>query len=175
MDFLFEKPSRRPIRDLNLVPVIDMFTTVIFFLLLSTSFFAFTKVTVPPSKVSVNTDPLSPPPLSTKFLVNESPSEPQRIQLQLTWAGKEPGALTGSCSREEALKKTHDLAKDFIAKYPLERTIQLGLSSKVPYQVLISAMDGLRDFLPDIVLISPTEVEARRAPKEQEAKQGESP
>jgi biopolymer transport protein ExbD len=163
MDDFFEKPERKHIRELNLVPVIDMFTTVIFFLLLSTSFYAFTKLTLPPSKVSVNTDPLTPPPLSTKLVIGEVQAQPPLLTVKLSWVGESPGEERVDVSEAELETKVRELVSRFHDKFPAERTIQLGMSPSVRYQSLILAMDGAREKLPDIVLISPEEAATRLA------------
>lgn len=46
------------------------------------------------------------------------------------------------------------MVQRFKEKYPEEKTVQIGMQSSVPYQWLITAMDGVRDILPDVVLTS---------------------
>ena len=160
MDELFSKPTRRHIKDLNLVPIIDMFTTVVFFLLLSTGFMAYTQITVPPSKSSVTTGAAAAiPPLSPKLLIWSTSRG--AIRFNLTWRGKDPGetneTLTSTTSeppRELIVQKSYELLNKLKEAHPDEKTLQLGLGSSIPYQVLISAMDGARMALPDLVLIS---------------------
>ena len=53
----------------ELVPILDALTSVIFFLLLSTTFIELTKITVPPSQTSVVTDPQTPPPATPKLYI----------------------------------------------------------------------------------------------------------
>lgn len=113
MDDFFVKPERKQIRELNLVPVIDMFTTVIFFLILSTSFFAFTKLTVPPAKVSVNSDPLTPPPMSTKLVLGSTPGVEGSVRILLTWVGASPGQESRSIPREKVESEVRLLAEGF--------------------------------------------------------------
>jgi biopolymer transport protein ExbD len=170
MDDFFERPHRKEIFEINLVPVIDMLTTVIFFLLLSTVFIAFNKLTVPPSKVSTITNPVAPPPLAATILVAESaPSAAsQTIELRFNWGGKEPGQVSQSVSIPDLettpallLDASKKLADEFHKKYPDERTIRVGLERTIPYQSLISVMDGIRESLPDLVLISYDETEQR--------------
>ena len=160
MDDLFTKPERKSVRELNLVPVIDMFTTVIFFLILSTSFFGFTKLTLPPSKVSVNTDPLVPPPLSTKLFVGQGTPE---LRLLLTWVGESPGQSEATSTPDKIEDAVGRLVAKFKERYPNEETVQLGLMPGVSYQAMISTMDGVRAKLPDVVLISPEEAATRLA------------
>lgn len=154
MDDLFARPERKQIKELNLVPVIDMFTTVIFFLILSTSFFSFTKLTLPPSKVSVNTDPLTPPPLSTRLVIGK---ESGNYRYLLSWVGEAPGRDAGSAAGVDLEAGVREMLGRFKQKFPNEKTVQLGLAPGVEYQALIRAMDGARENLPDVVLISPDE------------------
>lgn len=162
----FQRAPKRHIQDLNIVPILDMLTTVIFFLLLSTSFMEYTKLSLPPSKTSVITDPVAPPPLGTKFLLVPVKEEFKAV---LFWAGAEPGEFTKmiplekdpDLRRKAILKTSKEMADEFLKKYPKEKTIQLGLGSQVSYQDMVSLMDGVRDVFPDIVLISPAEAEAR--------------
>lgn len=157
-DLRHQKPERRPIKELNLVPVIDMFTTVIFFLVLSTSFYAFTKVTLPPSKVSVNTDPLRPPPLGTKLLLERRGS---MVRALLAWTGDSPGRDEALIPETELMSAVSRLGAKFKQAHSQERTVQLGMREDVSYQALIDAMDGLRAHLPDIVLVSPADAQSQ--------------
>ena len=164
----FERAEKRHMAHPNLVPIIDLFTCIIFFLLLSTSFIALTKITVPPSKVSTITDPIAPPPLAPKILLTDV--GPQ-FKLTLFWAGATPGQdillipKSGDLSSLEmqtrVLGTTQKLARQFNQRYPDEKGIQLGLGGGIPYQLLLSTMDGLKDVLPDVILISHEEAEAR--------------
>ena len=166
MDDYFPKRHKRRIVELNIVPILDMLTTVIFFLLLSTSFMEYTKLTVPPSGASVITDPLVPPPLGPRLILFRSSGK--ELRAMLTWSGAKPGEAQETVSisdldgtRLSLLTATRKLSKEFLVKFPKEKTLQIGLDAKLPYQYLIAGMDGVRDSLPDIVLISPAEVAAR--------------
>jgi len=165
MDDYFPTRHKRRIIDLNIVPILDMLTTVIFFLLLSTSFMEYTKLTVPPSGVAVITDPLVPPPLGPKLILFKAGKE---LKAMLTWVGSKPGEAMDSVpitdldeTRVGLVTLTRKMSKEFITKFPKEKTLQMGLSPKLPYQYLIAGMDGVRENMPDIVLISPLEVAAR--------------
>jgi biopolymer transport protein ExbD len=165
MNDIFEKPHRRHVTELNIVPILDMLVTVIFFLLLSTSFIEFTKLTVPPSRVSTITEPLAPPPIAPKMLLVK---RGESLRMILTWTGKAPGEVNEIYKAEAPEKHNSGLQElskrvltDFTTKFPTEKTLQLGLGSNVAYQDLVSVMDGARDLLPDIVLISYNEAEAR--------------
>jgi biopolymer transport protein ExbD len=171
-DDMFQKPHRRPQKDLNIVPILDMMTTIVFFLLLSTSFIEFTKITVPPSRVSTITAPERPPPAQPKLYVMKVP---EGIRLQLNWSGKNAGSrfelYTSEPSPDPATDQLrHDadriqelakkMTEEYKQKFPDEKTLQVGMGSQVPYEDLIAVMDGVRDQMGDIVLISHTEVDA---------------
>jgi biopolymer transport protein ExbD len=167
MDDFFERPHRKHVKDLNLVPVIDMFTTVVFFLLLSTSLMAFTKLTLPPAQVDVISQPQPIPPLAPKIAVGTMGSN-QVLKFILSWEGKEPGEDSDTLSvatpeeaPEQIRKKVEALVKKFADKYPAEKSIRLSLTPNVPYQYLISAMDGVRDRIQDVVLTSYEEASAK--------------
>jgi len=165
IDSLFQKKPRRHIQELNIVPILDMLTTVIFFLLLSTGFMEFTKHSIPPSATITVTDSKPETPLSPKLFLFEDIT---RLTIMLRWDGKNPGnaietiAHESKSPKERALiiKATEKLIKNFSAEYPNEKTIQVGLTGRLPYQHLISLMDGIRSFIPDVVLISYNEAEA---------------
>jgi biopolymer transport protein ExbD len=166
-DDLFERPHRKHIKDLNLVPVIDMFTTVLFFLILSTSFFAYTKLTVPPAQVDTITKPLPKPPLSPRLLMGSSKGG-EKVRLVLTWEGSEPGeaeetveSLDPKTAPEAIRKKANTMLETFLKKNPDEKSIRLSMTPNTSYQYLISVMDGVRDRISDVVLTSYEEADAK--------------
>lgn len=158
------RPKKREIGEIPLAPIIDMFVCVIFFLILSTTFSQVTKQTLPPSGVSVITDPVAPPPLAPKLLIKK---RGLRLHLILRWAGVSPGEQI----RELNIVRESDystslynevliLVREFKLKYPNEGSLQVGLSSDLLYQTLITTMDSVRTQIKDIVLISYNEVDA---------------
>lgn len=163
IDFGFDLPPRRHyLNDLNIVPILDMFVAIIFFLLLTTSFVGLTKLQVPPSSVSTITDPVVPPPLSPKLYLWSRGAE---LKIQLKWQGVQPGESLLSLDllqvrNTQALltQKVGQVLADFKAQHPAEKTLQLSLESLLPFQLLIEVMDAARESLPDIVLLSPAEV-----------------
>lgn len=169
MDNLFDRPHKREIPELNLVPIIDMFTTVIFFLLLSTVFVAYTKLTVPPAKVSTITEPLAPPPISATLLLGRG-SAPDSARVVLEWAGREPGHAQIEAATQHApnvesplLVATKKIISDFHKKYPQEKTIRVALTADAEYQSLVTVMDATQQDVPDVVLISYDEAEMKLA------------
>jgi len=161
MNPFIRKKNRVP-ATLNLVPVMDMLTAIIFFLLVSTTFIEFAKLPVPPSGVKTITDPVVPPPLAPKLYVDYI--SPKNIGLLLVWSGVSPGefykkAVVEEYSEEapypEKLKSDiDDLLSKFIKNHPLEKTLQLGFGENIPYRSMIAVMDGVLPLLPDIVLLS---------------------
>ena len=85
----------------------------------------------------------------------------------LTWAGKEPGEVSDIFKNPDPgniqvfIDHAKKMITDFNKKYLGEKTVQLGLGPDVSYQVMISVMDGIRETMPDVVLISSEEAEAR--------------
>jgi hypothetical protein len=157
-----------------------MMTTVVFFLLLSTSFIEFTKITIPPSKVSTITAPERPPPAQPKLYVMKVK---EGIRLQMNWSGEKPGAsfrlhkidpaappppvdpakgpqTPTDIAGPEIQKLAKELADEYHTKFPNEKTLQIGMASTAPYQFLVSTMDGVREAIPDMVIISHAEVDA---------------
>lgn len=156
------KRKRRDQVSLNLVPVMDMLTAIIFFLLVSTTFIEFAKIPVPPSGVKTITDPVAPPPLAPKLFLDFVSQ--REYGVLLSWSGVKPGEKYKKVKIEEfselspyplELKALVDeILKDFIAQYPLEKTIQIGFGEQVPYRSVIAVMDGAFPVLPDVVLVS---------------------
>jgi biopolymer transport protein ExbD len=159
--------KKRDATDLNVVPILDMLVSLIFFLLLTTAFLHFTKDSVPPSSVSTITDPVVPPPVAARLVCVE---DGEKTKLFLSWAGANPGQaikeITGNPmdSKEETnavLQGTTDILAAFQAQYPNEKTLQIGLGANVPYQKLIAIMDGAKEKMPDIVLFDYQEAQTR--------------
>jgi biopolymer transport protein ExbD len=160
--------KKRPIRDLNIVPILDMLTTIIFFLLLSAAFTEFTKVTIPPAAVSTTHDPKAEEPLSPKLMAETAG---EGLNVKLMWTGKSPGSFHDTVKsapgenpevrRQNVIAQTGELMKKFAAAHPGEKTLQVGLGERVAYQDMISVMDGARPVIPDLVMISYGEVSAR--------------
>lgn len=158
---IFVKKKRRPEYDLNVVPVLDMFLCVIFFLLLTTTFLIYNKQTLPPSSVSTITDPVVPPPLAPKIAVVKTG---EKLKVVLSWAGLDPGTATGTAAMDDEdalMKATEELVNNFTTKYQGEKTMQIGLGADVPYQSLITVMDAVKEKLPDMVLYSYIEAQVR--------------
>lgn len=159
--------KKREINDLNVVPILDMLVSLIFFLLLTTAFLQFTKDSVPPSSVTTITDPVVPPPVAARLICVEGGG---KIKLVLSWAGAEPGQAVKEIdtktqdSPEETqtlIQAATDLMGDFKSKYPTEKTLQLGLGPTVSYQKLVALMDATKEKMPDIVLFDYNEAQTR--------------
>ncbi|MBC7396063.1 MAG: biopolymer transporter ExbD, partial [Bdellovibrionales bacterium] len=133
----------------------DMLTTVIFFLLMSTTFIEYNKLTLPPASTVVSTSQSAADPLRPKLLVTRAGKE---LSLYLVWQGKTPGHQVIKVDPAEVSAKLTELLKTFAEKYPTEKTLQVSLDKEVNYQVLISVMDGSRELMPDVVLLSYHEV-----------------
>ncbi len=158
MDEFFPKLQKKHAKDLNIVPILDMLVTVIFFLLMSTSFIEYTKLSLPPSATVESATQSKIPPLAPKLKVIQRDAV---YEVRLSWGGPNPGMTTVKASSEALLEgETRKLVAAFSLKFPNEKTVQISMGRQVHYQNLISAMDGARDHLPDVVLSSYTEVDA---------------
>jgi len=83
------------------------------------------------------------------------------VKIVLLWTGASPGQEVETAESDKVLEVTSKIIKKYKAIYPKERTIQVGMSPDTSYQILIDAMDGVRESLPDMVLISPEEAAVR--------------
>jgi biopolymer transport protein ExbD len=151
--------KKKHTQDLNIVPILDMLTTVIFFLLMSTSFIEYTKVTVPPAGTSTSKSESRAPPVAPKLAVNKL--EDDLFLVRLTWGGASPGHSELRAPKNELLDKVREQVSSFSTNYPLEKTLQISMGREVPYQVLIIMMDAARDHMPDPVLSSYTDAEGK--------------
>lgn len=159
IDEILQKRPKKHVQDLNIVPILDMLTTVIFFLLMSTSFIEYTKLTLPPaSTVEAAPSKNNAPPLAPKAWVTRKEG---KIWVRLMWAGERPGQTSAEAEESTLTAEARALAESFSKQYPSEKTLQVSMARDVNYQSLISLMDGVKDFLPDVVLVSYSEAESR--------------
>ena len=87
-------------------------------------------------------------------VIHVSKTSNEEYLITLSWSGSSPGRKTATVNEESILKSVHDIAQSFSKTYPKEKTLQVSMDRLVKYQVLISLMDGAKEFLPDIVLSS---------------------
>lgn len=156
----FPKKEKTSIEELNVVPILDMFVAIVFFLLLSVSMIGMTKIVLPPSStVSIESNSTKVP-LNPKLLVLAKNGEANDIKVILKWEGASPGSQTIEfkddifSNQKKAIQEINEMIKKFKAQFPEEKTIQISMQSKIPYQWLISTMDGVREILSDMVLNS---------------------
>jgi biopolymer transport protein ExbD len=141
---------------LDLVPILDAMTGVIFFLILSSVFIQLTKLTIPPAETKPVSGASLSNPISGRMNVvisNES------IKLFLIWHGDQPGNAQEEVRRGENDKKrireaAQKLVEEFNTKFPSEKTMQIALTKNGTYQDLIAVMDGVRRKFSDMVLVS---------------------
>ena len=156
-DLMDVRRHRKTQEGLSLVPIIDMMTTIIFFLVISTSFLNYTKHTLPPSGVSTQLAVAKIPPLQPQLYVREGMGG---VELLLKWEGASPSKKSkrirkrGKKFDQDIMNAAKALVGPLKKKFPKEKTLQLGLSSRSRYQLLISAMDGVQKSFPDVVLLS---------------------
>lgn len=159
--------GKHRIPEVDLVPILDGMTSVIFFLILSSTFIQYTKITLPPSQIAPASAPPaenSPPPepaMSPKiFTLKES----KELILTLTWQGKTPDKIIKKIPIQaegkrsiELYEAAKELGEEFKKKFPEEKNIQLGFSGVANYQQMLDVMDGIRKTIKDIVLLSSSE------------------
>ena len=162
----FNKPKRRHVKEIPLAPVLDLLTVVVFFLILSTSFVELKQNEIPPAvfaKVeSSSSDPSPKVPKNPKLLIA---IRGESLTLVMKWMGTEPGQVVENIPRvkedySDLLKeKSSEMVKNFLAKFPEEKTLQIGFASQVRYQEILTSMDGVLNITKDIALISNTETD----------------
>lgn len=157
IDEIFQKRPKKHVRDLNIVPIIDMLVTVIFFLLMSTSFIEYTKLTLPPSVTVTAPVESKKLPLLPKLVVR---SGANGYEVHLSWQGSEPGHDSVDCNQSDIIPRVEAMLKKFKERHADERTLQISMERSVKYQTLISVMDASKDLIPDVVLLSYNEVNA---------------
>lgn len=151
---LFEVRRRRHVGEINIVPILDMLTIIIFFLLISASFLQYNKISIPPAKTSL-VESVEGIPLQLKLLLVKSGAEQK---LLMFWNGAKPGSMVQNfaltATPKEIATKAREFAIKFKSEYKDESTIQLGLGANVSYGNLVSLMDAVRSSLPSVVLVS---------------------
>ncbi len=159
------RKGRRDLLEISVVPILDMWTGVIFFMLLSTAFVELTKLTLPPSSVSQVARTSRVIPTNPKLFLDLRGKE---LQVLITWSGSDPGSDRTTLHVPQgpkypvALKnQIRRMVEGFVRKFPAEKTLQIGLGPEVSYQILIAVMDGAQVIMPDVVLISYQEAVAR--------------
>src|SRR5688572_28183869 len=114
---LFQRRPPRSVQELNIVPVLDMLVTVIFFLLLATGFTRFTHIGVPPVTTGPTPASSKTPELPRLFLTQDGTA----LRVRLSWEGASAGGWSESVDsasparREEILRKSSALAERFLA------------------------------------------------------------
>lgn len=150
MDDILTTKRKRHTQDLNIVPILDMLTTVIFFLLLSAGFMEFTKLTLPPSATVTSTSTVQTVPVAPRLVIKNA--DQGQYLIQLAWGGAKPGQNAVRASEGQIVAKLKQMTASFSKSYPNEKTVQVSLQRRLKYQILIAVMDGVRDSLPDVVL-----------------------
>lgn len=158
------KKHRRPQLDLNVVPILDMLVSIIFFLLLTVTFVGYSKMTLPPSSVSTITDVKSKPPLNPKLLAGINGTN---LILLLNWEGENPGYKIKKMTiqntdefRKEIISVVSGMLDNLIKQNEGVSSLQIGLTSSTDYQTMIAVMDGALTHIKDHVLISYLEAES---------------
>jgi biopolymer transport protein ExbD len=152
---IFGPRKKKRHEDVNVTPILDVMFTIIFFLLVATSFESFTKLTVPPSRVSAASPAEDQaPPANPRVVVSGASS---KLSIHLTAAGKSPFDQVNETSVEKLRESVAKMVKEYISKNPAEKTYQLTLESGLSYEILVRAMDGIRENSQDVVLVAPVD------------------
>lgn len=159
-DFYFPRKKKKSIDDLNVVPILDMFVSIVFFLLLSASMVGLTKIVMPPASINSINRQSAGVPINPKLWVAPSTTQSSMIKVLLQWEGSNPGRDLLELNQDSTLKtvavvgEIQNMVKKFKEKFPAEKTVQIALHKDLSYQWLITIMDGVREALPDMVLSS---------------------
>ncbi len=155
-----KKKVHRHVGEIPLAPIIDMLVCVIFFLILSTTFTEYNKVSLPPASSSIYSGPTAEnpkPPLSPHLYVKleDNKQEEKQFSFVLKWSGESPDQIARKNIDEQNLNENlKQVLSDFKARFPKEKSIQLALGFNVSYQKLVSVMDQILPIIPDVVLES---------------------
>jgi biopolymer transport protein ExbD len=162
-DFL-KKPKRAHVKEIPLAPILDLLTVVIFFLILSTSFIELRQNILPPSSTITTKSEAIPDnsklPLSPKLLMVTSERE---MILMLNWLGEKPDKIVKKIKISNndynvELKSTvQKIVKEFKAKFPDEKALQIGWEGNLKYQTVLNVVDGVILEIKDIAFLSPEE------------------
>lgn len=125
--------------EINLVPYIDLLSTLICFLLITAvwqqvSVITTNSTTTPPSEDSFNPNPIDPNKIDLSIKIFDN-------RLEMT-AGKDMKAVGSNAGQldKNAIKA---ILKDWKRMYPNKPDITINSESQVPYKLLIQAMDVL--------------------------------
>lgn len=143
----------------DLVPILDALTVVIFFLVLSVSFSEYVKLTVPPTQITDSPPSTneSTPPISPKLIVKEVGS---LIHVGILWSGKTPGSFSEKIVKSSNLNSdqiyltVESLTKKFKEKFPNENELQIGLTADLKFKQFITVTDAAKKSFKDIVMMS---------------------
>ena len=164
----FDVPSQQ-VKGLNLIPIVDMLTTIIFFLQMTVTFYSYSKHTLPPSAMSAASaaDAAKAPPLNLRAITKQIGAD--RYRLVMAWQGANPSSLSydfdlASTTSKEALRgviagikaKASEI-KDGVGRG--ENTLRITLDKQIPLQILVTIMDGVKEKFPDLVLSNWSEAE----------------
>lgn len=125
--------------EINLVPYIDLLSTLICFLLITAvwqqvSVISTNSTTTPPSEDSFNPNPIDPNKVDLSLKIFEN-------RLELT-AGKDVKTVSSSIGQIDK-KSVRSILKDWKKQYPDKLDITINSDSQAPYKLLIQTMDVL--------------------------------
>lgn len=126
--------------DLNLAPIIDCFTVLITFLLISASFLSVSLFDAGFTPVEQMGD-TNPPPITIQIMVEGD----ERFVID----------VKGKMTLKQAYKTREELVnalKEVQEKYPKVDTLTMTASDAVEYEAIVQTMEVVRPYMPAIVL-----------------------
>ena len=133
--------------ELNLAPIIDCFTVLITFMLISASFLAVGILDAGAGVVSQPVQGETPPPIAVEVQLQPG----NKISIKLSGKSTqnyEIPARNGSWDFEKVQAQLSDIK----SKWPTTDSIMLSAMDEIEYQNIILAMENIRKIIPGIAL-----------------------
>ena len=129
--------------ELNLAPIIDCFTVLIAFMLVSATFLAIGIFDAGISAAGSKAASTTPPPITMTLHINAN----KTMSLQVT--GKMQKTIPIAADGTTALV---DQLKDLRTRFPAATSLTLKADDKVPYSDVIKTMESVRATIPLVLL-----------------------
>ena len=135
------RKRKKPVKNLNLIPILDSVFIFIFFLLMSANFINFNEIQSNVPIVSNKTPPPKKKPLA--LMVQILPGSLKVFRGVNTRLIKTIGKLPDG---QYDLESLHDVLVKLKLKYKKEKSIMLEPLTDINYQTLVEIMDSVRQF-----------------------------
>lgn len=165
----FDESSTPQVANLNLIPIVDMLTTIIFFLQMTVTFYSFSKHTLPPSSQTPASmsEVEKVAPFNLKLLGLKTSEG--NYQMVLIWQGSSPSSKSfelqisdesTKLQLDQSVSKFKELMKEIkLIAGSNEKSVRISLEKELPLQVLVSVIDSVKETFPDVVLSSSQEAQ----------------